>query len=66
MLVRSKEGTEKQDEWIKVKEGRSKKVESPKSIAVKNRFNVSDLMDEESNIVRDREDGSNYIVLRDS
>ena len=50
-----------QGEWIKVKVGRSKKVVSPKSIGVKNRF-----CDEESNIVRDREDGTNDTVLGDS
>ena len=38
----------------------------PKSIDVKNRFNVLDQMEEENNIVRDREDGTNYIVLRNS
>ena len=38
----------------------------PKSIVVKNRFSALDQMDEESNIVGDREDGSNDIVLEDS
>ena len=55
-----------QGEWTKVKGGRSKKVASPKGIDVKNRFTVLDQMDEESNIVRDREDGTNYIVLGNS
>ena len=55
-----------QGEWTKVKGGRSKKVVSPKGIDVKNRFNVLDQMDEGSNIVRDREDGTSDIVLGDS
>ena len=38
--TRSEEGTIKQGEWIKVKEGGIKKVASPKDIDVKNRFNV--------------------------
>ena len=63
--VRSEKGTGKQGEWIKVKGGRSKKI-SPKGIDVKNRFNILDQMDEESNIVREREDGTNDIVLGDS
>ena len=39
---------------------------SPKSIDVKNRFSVLDQMEEENNILRDREDGTNGIVLGDS
>ena len=40
MRVRSEEGTGKQGEGIKIKGGRSKKVESPKGIDVKSRFSV--------------------------
>ena len=36
-----------------------------KSIGVKNMFSVLDPMEEENNIVRDREDGKNDIVLGD-
>ena len=39
---------------------------SPKCIDVKNRFSILDQIDEESNIVRNREDGTNDIVLGDS
>ena len=63
--VRSEEGTGKQGEWIKVKGGRSKRVQSLKRIDIKNMFSILNQMDEESNIVRDREDGTN-IVLGDS
>ena len=45
--VRSKEGTEKQGEWIKGKGGISKKEGSPKGINVRNRFSILDQMDEE-------------------
>ena len=38
----------------------------PKGIDVKNRFSILDQIDEESNIVRDREHGTNNIVLGDS
>ena len=62
----SEEGTGKQGEWIKVKGGSSKKVENPKGIDVKNRFSTLDQMDEESSIVRQREDGTNDVVLGDS
>ena len=57
---------EKQGQWIKVKEGICKKVKNPKGINVKNRFSILDWMDEKSNIFRYREDGANYMVLRDS
>ena len=52
-----------QGEWTKVKVARSKKVLSPKGIDVNNRFSVLDQIDEESNIVRDWEHGTNDIVL---
>ena len=45
--------------------GRSKRVQSLKRIDIKNMFSILNQMDEESNIVRDREDGTN-IVLGDS
>ena len=64
--VRSEEGRMKKGEWTKVKGGKSKKVESLKCINVKNMFSVLDQIDEESNIVRDREEGTNDIVLGDS
>ena len=51
---------------MKVKGGSGKKVENPKGIDVKNRFSILDQMDEESNIAKHREDGTNYIVLGDS
>ena len=38
---------------------------SPKGIDVKNRFSILDQVDEENNIVRDREDGTNDTVLED-
>ena len=41
-------------------------VVSLKGIDVKNRFTVLDQMDEKNNIVRDRENWTNYIVLGDS
>ena len=50
---------------LKVK-GRSKKVVRLKGTDVKNRFSVLDQIDEKSNIVRDKEDGTNDIVLGDS
>ena len=62
--AKSEEGTGRQVEWIKVKEGRSKKVESPKGIDIKNKFSILDWMDEESNIVRNREDGTNDSFMR--
>ena len=40
--ARNEEGTGKQGEWIKVKGGRSKKVECSKVIEVKNRFSILD------------------------
>ena len=40
--VRSEDGRRMQGEWTKVKEGRSKKVASPKGIDVKNRFSILD------------------------
>ena len=43
-----------------------KKVENPKGIDVKNSFSILDQMDEESNIARHKEDGTNNIVLGDS
>ena len=55
-----------QGEWTKLKRGRNKKFVSPKGVDIENRFSVLDQMGEESNIVRDREDGRNYIVLGDS
>ena len=41
--------------WIKVQGGGSKKVESSKGIDIKNRFSILDKMDDNSNIVRNRE-----------
>ena len=38
--AKSEEGTGKQEEWNKVKGGRSKRVESLKGIGVKNRFSI--------------------------
>ena len=49
-----------------VKGESKKKVENPEGIDVKNRFSILDQMDEESNIVRHREAGTNDIVLGDS
>ena len=40
--IKNKEGTGKQNEWIKVKGGSRKKVENPKDINVKNRFTILD------------------------
>ena len=40
--IKNKEGTGKQNEWIKVQGGSRKKVENPKDINVKNRFTILD------------------------
>ena len=47
---------------LKLREEVEKKLENPKGIDVKNRFSILDQMNEESNIVRYREDRTNDIV----
>ena len=39
-LAKREEETEKQGEWIRIKEGGSKTVKSPKVVNVKNRFSI--------------------------
>ena len=64
--TKNKEGTGNRSEWIKIKGGSRKMVENPKCVDLKNRFNILDQMDEENNIARHMEDGTNDIVLGDS
>ena len=43
---------------MKVKGRRSKKVESPKGLELKNMFSILDRIDDDNNIVRNKEDGA--------
>ena len=44
-------GSGRQREWIKVKGGGSKKLESLKGVIIKNKFSILDRIDNENNIV---------------
>ena len=43
----------RQGEWIKIKGGRNKKLESLKGVIVKNKLSILGRIDDESNIVKE-------------
>ena len=63
---RSEEGPGRQEEWVIVRGGVSKRVENPIGVDIKNRFSILETLEDEIHMVSKREDEANYIVLRDS
>ena len=55
-------GPGREGEWVKVRGGGSKRVENPVSVDIKNRFSILERLEDESQIVSQREDGANDSV----